>query len=625
MTATELPTWTAEELAAWRAPERCTVSEWADEHRYLDSRTASEPGKYSSGRTPYTREWQDSANCAWVHQVTIIAGTQLGKTETINNVLGYAIHQDPAPAMVVMPRNPDVRLASQRRILPMIQSSPVLRAELTEHDHDVKNVEIAFRRAILYVRSSQSPADLASVPVRFVFADEVDKYPKWSGDEAAPLDLARERQKTFWNRLAYVTTTPTTREGTGWTEYEDGDKRRFHVPCPECSGYQVLDWHQVTYPDGATARDIERDGSEVAYACKLCGVSIPDSAKRDMLERGVWVPEGWTVDDWLGHGVENDREPHRSYHLSSLYSPWLTWQDMAAQWLKSKDKPERLQNWVNSWLAEPWEDKVQAPTEDDIDRAKVPGWKFGDPIPAGVLVVTAGCDVQKDGIWVVVRGWGWDGATWLLYADKVADFDALEDVLFRNEWTPPGARQRGIRAAFIDSRHRRSECMEFVRKRPLMKLAQGVDRTSALDFTSQKLEKHPESGQPLKHSVQVWSLTVSRFKDLHAERMRDPAKWHVPEDVSNDYRRQVTAEHKVRKRVRNRERAMWVVKPGHQANHLLDCEVYANAAGRLIQVERLQRKGDDDAGGTTRRPPPPKPPPRRPGAPRYPTLQRPTR
>lgn len=621
---TPAPKWTADELAAWRAPERLTVSSWADTHRYLDARTSSEPGKYSSKRTPYSREWMNSANCSWVRQVTIIAGTQLGKTETLNNVLGFAIHQDPGPAMVVMPRNPDVRLASQRRILPMIMASPVLRAELTEHEHDVKNVEIAFRRAILYVRSSQSPADLASVPVRFLLADEVDKYPKWAGDEAAPLDLARERQKTFWNRLAYVTTTPTTRDATGWSEYEDGDRRRYQVPCPDCGGYQVLEWSNVRYPEDATARTVQRGESAAVYPCTHCGVLIPDSAKPAMLERGLWVPEGIDLEEWIAEGRAADREPHRSYHLGSIYSPWVTWGDIAAKWLTSKDRPERLQNFVNSWLAEPWEDKVEAPTESDVDRAIVPGWKHADgKIPDGVLCATAGCDVQKDGIWVVVRGWGWDGQTWLLYAAKVDDFEQLADVLFRNDWTPPAAKSRGVRAAFIDSRHRRSECIEFARQYRTVKLAQGVDRTSPLDFTSQKLEKHPDTGQPLQSSVSVWSLTVSRFKDLHAEQMRDPERWHLPEDVTDDYRRQVVAEQKVRKRVRNREREMWVLKPGSKANHLLDCEVYAVAAGRLIQVERLRRRGGDDDGGAAA-PPPVKPPPRPrvPPPPRFPTLGR---
>ena len=626
-TITHVPTWTDNERSAWRPAERLTVTEWADRHRYLDAKTSAEPGKYSSARTPYTIQWQNSANCSWVKQCTVIAGTQLGKTETLNNVLGFAVHQDPAPAMVVMPRNPDVRLATQRRIMPMILASPALRAELTEHEHDVKNVEIAFRRSIIYVRSSQSPADLASVPVRYLLADEVDKFPKWSGDEAAPLDLARERQKTFWNSIAFVTTTPTTRDATGWSEYEDGDQRAYHVPCPECNGYQVLEFGQVSYPEGATARDVERGEAVVVYACKLCGVTIPDNAKPAMLTAGVWVPKAFTFEEWIATGQAADREPHRSYHLPSLYSPWLTWADMAAQWLKSKDKAQRLQNWVNSWLAEPWEDKVDAPTLTDIDNAKVAGWTHvSGKIPAGVLVATAGADVQKDGIWAVVRGWGWNGQTWLLYAAKVATFDDLEDVLFRNEWTPPGSSMSGIRVGFIDSRHRRSDCLEFVRKNPAMKMAQGVDRTSALDFTSQKLEKHPDTGEPLKRGVRIWSLTVSRFKDTHAEAMRDPDKWHVPEDVSDDYKRQVTAEHKIRKRVRNHEREMWVVKPGSKANHLLDCEVYATAAGKLIQVERLRRDPDGDSGPpkppTTR---PPLPPPPRSPRPPIPSLQYPAR
>lgn len=604
-------TWTRDEMSAWRPPDRLTVSEWADRHRVLDAKTAAEAGRYSSSRTPYAREWMNSANVAHVRQVTIIAGTQIGKTETLNNVLGFAIHQDPAPAMVVVPRNQDVQLMAQRRLQPMVDASPALTAELTGSDHDVKNRELCFRRSIVYLRSSQSPADLASVPVRYLLADEVDKFPKWAGHEAAPLDLAKERQRTFWNSIAYVTTTPTTRDATGWTEYQDGDRRRYFVPCPICDAWQVLQWGQVKYPKGVDARTMRREHC-ATYECAHCGESIPDAAKRDVLARGVWVPAGVDVADWTPAARDADRADHRSYHINAAYSPWLTWSDLAAQWLIAKDRPERLQNWVNSWLAEPWEDKIEAPAETSIDKAIVPGFKLGS-VPDGVLVATAGIDVQADGLWVVVRGWGWNDHTWLLFAGKVASFADLDDVLTHNVWTSQNS--NGVRCGVIDSRHRRDECVEYVRRRPAIKLGEGVDRIGPLDFTTHKLERHPTTGAYLKQSVLIWSITVGRFKDSLAAKMRDPATWHLPEDVTDDYRRQATAEHKVRKRVRNREREIWVTKPGRDANHLFDCEVYALAAAKMIRVELL-RKGDDQAAGVQLPPAPggrrqSQPPPRR--------------
>ena len=208
-------------------------------------------------------------------------------------------------------------------------------------------------------------------------------------------------------------------------------------------------------------------------------------------------------------------------------------------------------------------------------------------VPAGVLLATAGVDVQKDGLWVVVRGWGWDEESWLLFAGKVENFDQLDDLLFRRSWCERGT--PGVRCGFIDSRYRRDEVLDWVRRRPAMRMAVGVDRTAPLDFTTSKLERHPKTGQPLEHSMLVWSITVHRFKDLLAARMQKPENWHFPEDTPHDYRVQIASEHKVRVRRRSRSSDVWVVKPGSDANHCWDAEVYAVAAARLIGVETLRR------------------------------------
>lgn len=602
MTTVEVPRWSDGERAAWRPPAKLAVSEWADTHRWLDPRFSPEGGRYSTMRTPYAREWQDCASMPWVRQVTIIAGTQSGKSEALNNVAGYAIHQDPGPIIVVVPRNQDVRTASQRRIVPMIEACQVLREELTDSAQDVKNVEIAFRRCFLYLRAATSPADLASTPARFLLCDEVDKWPEWSGDEAAPLELVRERSKNYWNRICYVTTTPTTPTGVGWREFEEGDRRRYWVPCPHCAHWQQLLFRNIVFPKDATAHEVERRDL-ARYVCPNCERDIDDGLKGEMLARGSWIPEAITVEEWLhGDARRNDREAYRSYHLWSGYSPWCTWSRIASQWLRSQGDPKKLMNWTNSWLAEPWEDRVEAPTQEQVDAAKVKGFRHGT-VPDGVLVLTAGVDVQADRLWVVVRGWGYDDHAWLVFAGSVKDFDELEDLLFRQPWLRA---RLGLKLVFVDSRHRRPEVMEFARNhRSVVRMAQGVDREGPVDFTTQKLEKHPDTGQPLASSLLIWSITVARFKDQVAERQANPSLWHIPEDVPDAYKRQVASEHKVRRRSRARERMMWIARPGHDANHCWDCEVYAMAAAKAIRVELLRTGGDDvDAGAAPSSPPP---------------------
>lgn len=614
MTTVEIPGVSS----AWLAPESMPPSQWADGNLVLDPLVNADGGRYRTSVTPYVVEWLDSAGCSWVRQVSIVAGTQIGKTTAINGVLGYAIAQDPGPVMVVVPRTSDVPTFHERRFMPLVRSSPALAAELTDRAHDAKRREILFRRSVVYLRSSQSPADLASVPVRYLLADEVDKFPGWSGREASPLDLARERMRTFWNAVCYVTSTPTVPGGAIWGEWLDGDRRRYWVPCPHCGRHQVLRFAQVKFDASLTAAAMRRQ-RQAHYECEHCKREIDDQAKRGMLAAGVWCPESAKLEEWRAGGAERDRADHRSYHLWAGYSPWLTWWKIAAQFLASKDNPARLQNWVNSWLAEPWVEKLDAPTDDVVRECMVPGFRMGQ-IPDGCLVATAGCDVQKDRIYYVVRGWGLDEESWLLACGQAATFAELEDVLCRNVW---GKRRTGVTYAVCDFRYRRDEVLELARRRPVIQLGVGVDRSGPLDFSTNRLDRHPLTGAPLPNSLLVWSITVGRFKDYVASRMRRAATWHLPEDVPENYRRQVVSEHKIRVRSGARESERWVVRPGSEANHLWDCEVYASAAARMIHVEQLKRPPADGAGGAAASPPRRPPPPRSPsGPPRFPRLSR---
>ena len=53
----------AEVERAWReglTPDPLlTVSEWADQHRLLSTKSASEPGRWRTSRTPYLRDIMD--------------------------------------------------------------------------------------------------------------------------------------------------------------------------------------------------------------------------------------------------------------------------------------------------------------------------------------------------------------------------------------------------------------------------------------------------------------------------------------------------------------------------------------------------------------------------------------
>jgi phage terminase large subunit GpA-like protein len=612
----------------WTPKPQVTVSEWADAHRFLDSSFNAEPGPWQTSRVPYAREWMDTANCRWVRHLSLMTGTQVSKTETLNNLIGYHIQHDPCPIMLVMPRRDDAKLAMQRRLLPMVEASASLREQRTGRQDDLQTREMVFRRCIVYLRAAQSPADLASVPVRLVCADEVDKFPDWSGKEASPLDLLEERTRTFYDHLIVCASTPTTRDGNICQLFEDGDQRRYWVPCPHCQWLQVFEWHRVKWDKATvtTAREME-DARHAWYECARCEQQIDDRGKIEMLARGWWVPTGHDAMQWRNVESKEERHPHRSYHLWAAYSPWVQWWQIVAKWMASRDVPKRFQNFVNSWLAEVWEERVQNTTDAAV-TACVGTHKLGE-VPADAKAITATVDVQVDRMEYHLQAWGMDEESWLVGVGRTNDWNELGDILFRNLYGP---QQLRVHCCLVDSRYRRPEVLDFCRDwQPVARMIAGVEREGSVPFGTKKLDKHPRTGAPLPNSMTVWTVNVDWFKDLIAQRMQQAlaepesraGRLWLPSDLDAASLKQLASEHKVKQRSGNREAMRWVKKPGHQRNEAWDLQVYQAAAARLSRIDTLRTERKQFA----KRPAPDAtaPPPRRQQnqrrrGPRFPTL-----
>tara|TARA_R110002073_G_scaffold326370_1_gene506150 strand:+ start:543 stop:2375 length:1833 start_codon:yes stop_codon:yes gene_type:complete len=578
--------------SALRWPDPQSVSEWADANVILNEDSA-EPGPYRTNRTPYVREWQDSAGLSHVRQVTSVASTQVGKTQSGLNILAWAIAQDPGPITWVMPTREDANEFGENRVQPMIDSCPALRRQLTGERFDSKKRQIQFQRCRMLFRSAVTPKELAQYPARWLFGDECDKWPARAKGEAPPFDLARERTRTFWNHRVYLSSTPTTDEALIWREFQRGDRRRFHVPCPHCGKFQVLRWKQVKWEsDDVDTEEKMRAARAAWYECEHCKGRIEDLHKQTMLEQGAWCPEAVDFESHLVDGkfeLQDDTTPHRSYHIWAGYSPWLAWWELAAEFLRTVGKPE-FQNFVNSWLGEPWVSKVEETRPEEI-KACVGGYHRGE-VPEGVRVITAGVDVQKRWLAFTIRGWGVGMESWLLDHGRLDDFDQLAGVLF----SKPFPRGLMLHSAFVDANYRTSEVIDFARAHPAqVKMCRGQEFDEPIPFRSQSVERHPRTGVPIGN-LKAWHLNVGMFKDLLAQSLRiggvaENGAFHVYEEVDKVYLEEMTSEHKVEQKSGERTRERWVKKQGHLQNHFWDTEVYNRAVAHLIRVDTLREGG----------------------------------
>ena len=570
------------ERRAMRPPETISVSEWADRERVLSSLTSSEPGPWRTARTPYLRGPMDAFAASSTEEIVVLTSTQVGKTETILNCLGYAIQQDPAPTLLVMPREEDAVAIGARRVRPMITESRLNKHAIAS---DWKRKELGFDRMTLHFAGANSPADLSSRPIRYLFLDEVDKFPIFAGREADPYSLARERTRTYWDRRIMLTSTPTTRDGLIWREWLLTDRQHYFVPCPKCQRWQTLVWDQIRWPDGVRDPEkIRRDQSAI-YLCLHCEAEIKDEQKGLMLQAGQWVSEDGDIGD--DGAVSGPREgSRRGYHLNAIYSPWLTFSDIVAEFLRSKDDISRLINFTNSWMGHIWEERSQVTDADHVRTLLEP--RLTGDLPSEAVVLTAGVDVQKDVIYYVIRAWGAGEESWLVRAGRVDSWNLLDKVLSMEF----GSEGRLLRPQLtcIDSGYRTDEVYQFCRaKAELYRPIKGQQRISGIPIRMSRLDRDMGGGM-IRHGLQLWHIDTSHFKDKLIRHMHtqpgDPGAWHLPEDVTEDYIRQITSEHKVvNRKASGIVEEVWTLKVGAgRSNHWWDCEVYAAAAADMLGV-----------------------------------------
>lgn len=555
-----------------------TVSQWADSHRMLSQKAASEPGPWRTDRTPYLKEIMDclSPNSP-VETVVFMAGAQVGKTESGNNWLGFVIHHAPGPMMMVQPTVDTAKRLSKQRLAPMIEETPVLRQLIADNRaRDGGNTMLVkeFTGGVLVVTGANSAVGLRSMPVRYLFLDEVDAFPHDVDGEGDPVSLAIRRTTTFSRRKIYLSSTPTIKDTSRIErEYLNSDRRRFFVPCPHCDHYQHLRWAQMKWTDD--------DPETAAYACEDCGALIEERYKSEMLRRGEWRATVESTGKVAG------------FHLSSLYSPlgWKSWSSIVADFLQAKGDPPSLKTWVNTILGETWEEEYSSKVgaEGLAERAEM--YELLS-VPDGGLMLTAGVDVQDNRLAIKVKAWGEDEESWLvnwleIYGDpsRPEIWRQLDSVLWETEYTHANGTQMPIRAVAIDSGgHFTHEVYAYARARRDKHViaVKGMSQPGKSIIIKPTRQDINFKSQTIKKGVELWGVGTDTAKATIYARLKNPEPtgagvYHFPMGLPESYYQQLTVEKQVTRYSNGFPKRVWI-KPDGARNEALDCEVYALAA-----------------------------------------------
>lgn len=561
---------------ALKRPEELTVSQWAEKYRILDE-SSNLSGRWSNDVTPYLVGIMDAFNNPYIREIYFCKSSQIGGTEALINILCYLIAEDPAPTMIVYPSDDLAKDISNDKLKPAFRLVPQVRSIFYENSS--KELRLKFKTMLLYLRGAGSPSKLASKAIKYLFFDEIDKMGGASKKEASPFNLAMERTKTYKSQSkVYACSTPTVRTNYIWNLHDNADEvRHYFVPCPHCGEMIELLFKQIIFvkDEEETMSPYERAKTSV-YVCQACGCKITDSDKPKMLRAGKWIPV-------KKRGIGQAKSV--GFWINSLYSVFVTWADVAEEYLKSYKDPEMAQNFANSWLAEPWEDTKLKTTEElvmerqtNLPELVVPSW---------ARLLTGGVDVQETSLYYTIRAFGEYTTSQNIAHGQVLSFSDIERVM-NSEFVTENGQKMVVNLTLIDSGYSADDTYDFCVDNSDWALP--VKGSSNPMRDRYRISKVDRIGSKA-YGMQLVLVDGGKYKDSIAARMQrenGPGSWMVYKGCDEEYARQVTAEHKVKQRNANgTSRDVWVQKHSHADNHYLDCEVYAMAAAEMMGVRRL--------------------------------------
>jgi phage terminase large subunit GpA-like protein len=571
-----------EDWAALWAPKRpLSVSAWAGKYRRLSGKTAAEPGPWRNDRIPYLAAIMDALDARHPAPLVVFKkSAQVGGSECALNWVGRTIHQQPASFLFLTPSEKDSRKWVRTRANPMIAETPELRRIVPlgrKSDGGSTLQEKHYPGGVLFTGSANIPSDVAAISVPYVILDDADRFPPVIEDEGDPVELAKRRTANFVRRKVFEISTPTTEElSRVHADWLTSTQDRYFVPCPDCAHLQYLRFEQLQWPEGRP--DLAR------YACEACGVLIEERSKTEFLARG----------EWRAQFPEREAEV-KGFHINALYTPiglGETWPQHAAAWDRARGNPGKEQVFTNTRLGE-----VVKSGKERVEWAAIHSRR--EPlrlreIPPGVLVLTAGVDLQADRVEAQILGHGRGESIavvdyHVMPGDPTRDeiWKTLDDYLAGEMLNSFGVRMR-VQAAAIDSGNWQHEVTNFTRTRKSRNIfaAKGSSIASRQPIGKPTMVDVNWRGQTWKRGAEQYQIGVSMLKTVLYRRIQAdakalPADRHIrfPDELPEEYFRQLAAE------VFDPRKGWTKV---HDRNEALDTFVLAMAASlhHSVQIHR---------------------------------------
>lgn len=465
-----------------------------------------------------------------VRRIVLQWGTRLGKTTLCLSLAAYVAATNPRNMMFSSPDKAASGKVVGSRLYPILESTDGVKDQLLPaHRRSVLQVKLAACR--IFVGWSGSASSLADVGAAYGIGNEIDKWDSNASTEADPLDLFLNRFKGFPYHKIILESTPTIH---GQSRVESAllksNQHQRYVPCPHCGEFQILRKGDREGPggfkgwqNGKGETDPDYASQNCWYQCEMCELRIENHHRKPMLRKGVWVPNGCRINvhrEILGTADKAGADSHGFGPLPSWYALTETWGAFARQWLQAQGQPRKLQDVVNSYMAETWKVKKSKSTEDEI-AARITGTHRRGLIPAGVLFIVIAIDRQwADGgfvKWAAV-GHGLEDQAWLVDWGIDTTLEALWHSVIRRTF-PRSDQQPGLTPVLtaVDSGWDPKTTYEFVNTHPGVIAVKGAGTDlGGLPYRNVTLDNGTVGGkgQPLTHiATDFWETNLQYRMD----------------------------------------------------------------------------------------------------------------
>lgn len=354
-------------------PKKMLPSKWANENLFLPASANARPGRIKLSNLQ--RQMIDAAAEPGVRELIYCCSSQIGKSVSILALLGWAMCGEGNGLLLVRPDITDTKSYQADILEPTFAATPAIRRVLKGRDTvDTKS----FIGGNLFFASAWKPSSMAGKAVRVAFLDELDRMPRQSGKEGSPVDLTRQRLHTFGHKgLLVVASTPTIEGDSPITDhFARGDKRIFHVTCPDCGDVAPLSKERLIFDPGRAAETAR-------LTCKACGAVHDEAQRLRMIDQGRFVATN-----------PNGERGVLSFHCNALASDFVSLAEIAEKVDNAKTADEKKAVCNLTW-GEAYSPSNELEIDEGILAARAVPTR--PPYPGRIEHIVAGIDVQGAG------------------------------------------------------------------------------------------------------------------------------------------------------------------------------------------------------------------------------------